>query len=313
MSHPGHAWIQPAGIVALGLLIGMLLAATEARPIDSDMVWTAANSSSYYGDVWVLQRGSMYVYPPVLVQVVGLVAPLGWVPFIIAWEVILFAGLWFAVGRWSLLLIVASIVATIAWGAESPGAKVTTQLLKGNIQVLVAAAIVVGFRRPWAWAFVLLTKIGPGIGLLWFVGRRDWRSLGIALGTTVLVVAVSFVLAPTAWTDFVRFAIANAGTPAPIPVVGIPLVVRLPVAAAVLLWAGWTNRQWPVPVAAAAGSFALYEWSWIVFAAASVAMYLREVDRDGLVVRPEPVDVQVVEGPGAVGPEAERAVAPAGD
>ena len=43
-------------------------------------------------------------------------------------------------------------------------------------------AIVLGFRWPFTWAFVLLTKVTPGVGLLWFAVRREWRSLAIALG-----------------------------------------------------------------------------------------------------------------------------------
>ena len=51
------------------------------------------------------------------------------------------------------------------------------ELAGGNIHLLLAAAIVLGFRWPWTWSLVLLTKITPGIGLLWFVVRREWRNL----------------------------------------------------------------------------------------------------------------------------------------
>ena len=61
----------------------------------------------------------------------------------------------------------------------------------GNVSLLLAVAIVVGFRWPAAWALVLLTKITPGIGLLWFAVRREWRHLAIALGATAAIVAVS--------------------------------------------------------------------------------------------------------------------------
>ena len=69
----------------------------------------------------------------------------------------------------------------------------------GNIEMLVALAIVLGFRWPATWSFVLLTKITPGIGLLWFAVRREWRSLAIALAATAAVVAVSSALMPDAW------------------------------------------------------------------------------------------------------------------
>ena len=93
----------------------------------------------------------------------------------------------------------------------------------GNVQPLLAAAVVIGFRWPAAWAFVILTKIAPGIGLLWFAFRREWRNLGIALAATAIIAAVSFVFAPQQWADFVRFAMANVGAPSPNPVVPIPL------------------------------------------------------------------------------------------
>ena len=41
------------------------------------------------------------------------------------------------------------------------------ELAVGNIHILLGVAIAIGFRWPAAWAFVLLTKVTPGIGLLW--------------------------------------------------------------------------------------------------------------------------------------------------
>jgi len=63
----------------------------------------------------------------------------------------------------------------------------------------MGAAIVAGFRWPGAWSFLLLTKVTPGIGVLWFAVRREWHSFGIALATTLLVVVISFALAPHLW------------------------------------------------------------------------------------------------------------------
>ena len=50
-------------------------------------------------------------------------------------------------------------------------------------------------RHPAAWAFPLLTKVTTGVGVLWFAFRRDWRSLGIAIGATaVIVLAIEVAL-----------------------------------------------------------------------------------------------------------------------
>ena len=74
----------------------------------------------------------------------------------------------------------------------------------GNIHLLLGLAIVAGTRWPALWAFPLLTKITPGIGLIWFAARREWRNLAIALVATVVVVGVSYVLAPWLWADFIE-------------------------------------------------------------------------------------------------------------
>ena len=55
-----------------------------------------------------------------------------------------------------------------------------------NIQILLALAVAKGLRHPAAWAIVLLTKVSPGIGLLWFLVRHEWRNLAIALAVTAL-------------------------------------------------------------------------------------------------------------------------------
>ena len=51
-----------------------------------------------------------------------------------------------------------------------------------------------------------------GIGLLWFAVRREWRPLGIALGTTLAISAVSFVLAPGLWTSWFDLLAGGGGT-----------------------------------------------------------------------------------------------------
>jgi hypothetical protein len=108
---------------------------------------------------------------------------------------------------------------------------------------------VLGFRWPAAWAIVLLTKITPGIGLLWFAVRREWRSLAIALGTTAAIAAISIVILPDQWSAWVDVVIRNAGKGGTWASVPIPLWFRLPIAVAVVVWGARTDRRWTVPVA----------------------------------------------------------------
>jgi hypothetical protein len=126
---------------------------------------------------------------------------------------------------------------------------VALELYYGNVNLLVAAAIALGFRYPATWAFILLTKVTPGVGLLWFAVRREWRSLAIALGLTGVIVAVSFVVDAPLWPEW----LSRMSEDAPEPLGGllaIPLWLRLPLAVVVVVWGARTNRKWTVPVAA---------------------------------------------------------------
>lgn len=120
---------------------------------------------------------------------------------------------------------------------------VEIELNAANINILIAAAVVAGFRYPWTWAFVILTKLTPGIGLLWFAVRREWRSLAMAFGLTVAISAVSFALAPWLWVDYLR-GLAGA------PDENVPTFwMRLPLALLVLIWGARNDHRWAVIVA----------------------------------------------------------------
>ena len=53
---------------------------------------------------------------------------------------------------------------------------VSNEVARGNIHLLLAAAIVLGFRYPGSWAWVFLTKVTPGVGVLWFAFRKQWSA-----------------------------------------------------------------------------------------------------------------------------------------
>jgi hypothetical protein len=57
------------------------------------------------------------------------------------------------------------------------------------------------------------------------------------------------VLMPQAWVDWLNLLVGLAGRDGTWAAVPIPLVVRLPVAVAVVVWGARTNRRWTVPVA----------------------------------------------------------------
>jgi hypothetical protein len=129
---------------------------------------------------------------------------------------------------------------------------IAAELNAGNIHLLLAAAIVAGFRWPAAWAFVLLTKVTPGVGLLWFAVRREWRALASAVSATAVIVAVSALLAPGLWLDWLALLAREASGPPrrEWEVVMLPLAWRVVVAAVVVAWGARNDRRWAVPVGA---------------------------------------------------------------
>jgi hypothetical protein len=120
------------------------------------------------------------------------------------------------------------------------------ELWAGNIHLMLAAIAVFGTRWPALWAGALLTKITPGLGIVWFVVRREWRKAAIALGCTATIAAAGILIAPNLWSDWIRALVAMGGLPtvSPIP----PLVARLPFAIAAIVWGARTDRQWLLPI-----------------------------------------------------------------
>ena len=260
-----HA-LDRAGLVVLlafGLTIGLGWAFSSAIPVDTDMYWRASSGGPTYGTIWGADAASRYVYPPPLAQLLQPLHALGWPVFVALWTVGIFLALWGSTRWWSLPVLAVSGSALLGFGFDHALANPLTFAFIGNIQSVIALAILLGFRWPAAWAFVLLTKIGPGIGVLWFAARGEWRQFAIAVSATAAVAAVSFIVAPTAWFDFVRFATANVTAAAPVPVIPVPLFVRLVMSAVLIVWGARSDRRWTVPIAAGWASLALYEWSAI--------------------------------------------------
>jgi hypothetical protein len=222
--------VAAIGVVVLTMLWpGLNLA-------DAHAYWAAPLNDLYSS---ALAGGAdAYLYAPAFAQALS---PLKALP----WPV--FAGLWL------LLMAVCLVVVAGEWApAIALIPPVLIELHAGNIHLPLAVAIGLGLRYPTTWAFVLLTKPTLGVGLMWFVVRREWRQLAIALGTTLAVVAVSFVIAPAAWSEWFNALIANAGRPISPDysgVIHVPLFLRLPIALALVAWGARTDRRWTVAVA----------------------------------------------------------------
>jgi len=202
--------------------------------MDARCYWVPSLTDPYLHSNWLDQIA--YPYSPAFLQLLEPIRLLPWQVFMAAWAAILMAAMVYMTGPRLILLGLAFFGLMEIWG--------------GNIELLVAVSIVLGFRWPAAWAFVLLTKITPGVGLLWFAVRREWRSLAIALGATAAVAAVSFGFMPDAWQRWPQVLANNVGKGGTWAAVPIPFAVRLPFAVALVVWGARTNRRWTVPVSA---------------------------------------------------------------
>jgi hypothetical protein len=139
-------------------------------------------------DPYSIKEGfGAFHYAPPLVWLVG---PLKLVPWPAAYW------LWF--GLLFLVLVWLARDWALAWLAFPP---VVLELYHGNIHLLIGAALVLMLRRPPAFLFLALSKVSPGIVALWWLVRREWRPLAIALGASGAVIALSFALAPALWWE----------------------------------------------------------------------------------------------------------------
>ncbi len=204
------------------------------QSVDAYAYWATRDGDFYGGAAGVL--GS-YLYSPAFAQ---LLAPITWLP----WPV--FAACWTA-----LLLLVYRLLAGRLALPLLLFIPLPFEIVSGNVHLLYAAAIVAGFRWPAAWALMLLTKITPGVGLIWFAVRREWRALAIVTAATVGIAGLSFLLDPVAWRAWVDLLAVNASGVGETPgwYLPIPLLPRLIAAALLVTWGGITDRRWTLPIA----------------------------------------------------------------
>lgn len=218
--------------------------------IDAHAYWSVDSANLYQGAI--VGDLNAFLYSPAAGQILDPVSVLPWP---------VFYGLWLAMLIGCLLYLVGPIPAALLLAVPVVWADVTT----GNIHLLLAVAIVVGFRYPAAWAAIVLTKVTPGIGLIWFAVRREWGLLAVALGATAILMLISFAVAPDAWSTWVQVLTSNASVPPRL--LALPLTVRLAAAIALVIAGGLTGRRWTVPVAAMLALPILWENSLTMLAA----------------------------------------------
>jgi hypothetical protein len=173
---------------------------------------------------------------------------LGILPFHLAylvWLGLSLMALWYVLGRWALAAILFP--------------PVFADLAFGNVHVLYAAMIVAAWRHPGLWAFGLLTKVTPAVGLVWHGVRKEWGSVAAIVAIVLIAVCASLAIqGPGVWASWIATLDARQSNPS-VWIAPIPFVPRLVLALGLVTWGARTGRRWTLPVAV---SLAIPTWYW---------------------------------------------------
>jgi hypothetical protein len=255
-----------------GLLVAVLLVVLMtalADPFEPDSFgpghdarayWAAPLSEPY--EPGSVGHESAYLYSPAFLVALSPLRALPWPLFVGLWTAGLLAVLYW-LARPLLFLPLVLLALPEIWG--------------GNITILLAAAIVIGLSRPVAWAFPLLTKVTPGLGLLWFGVRREWSSFILALAATVAIIAATAIVTPDLWADWFRLLTSSTGSSTVPGSVPIPLLARLPLAAAVIIYAAWKGHAWLLPVGILLAMPVIW-WGSLAILTAAVALRREDIE-----------------------------------
>jgi hypothetical protein len=227
---------------------------------DARAYWAAPMEQPYVAGS--VGHESAYLYSPAFLVALTPLRALSWPLFVGVWTAGLLVVLYW-LARPLLFLPLVLLALPEIWG--------------GNITILLAAAVVVGLRHPAAWAFPLLTKVTPGLGLVWHGVRREWSALVLALAVTVAIIAGTALLTPGLWSDWFALLTSSTGSstvPGSIPV---PLMLRLPIAVLVMVIAARTDRAWLLPVGILLAMPVIW-WGSLAILAAAVALKRDELE-----------------------------------
>jgi hypothetical protein len=221
-------------LTQLGLMLGL----------DSHAYWAAWRNGLYSA---APEQQDAYLYSPAFAQGVWPLTLLPWPAFLALWS-----GAIAAIYLW--------LIAAFPRAWRAPLFLLClSDILAGNLWAFFALVVVAGFRFPAAWALPFLTKLTPGLCVIWFAARREWRALAVAAGVTIAAVAASFAFAPHLWADWIRlllhpdeFRNPERANLAPLAS-HVPAIVRLglgvPAAVALTIVAARSNRPRLLPVA----------------------------------------------------------------
>lgn len=192
--------VWPLGLAVLYPIYRFLVEERQPVGTDSHAYWLALQGPLSY--TRVPGEIDAYLYSPAFLSAIRPFGALPWPAFEVLWilleSAVLFWLLWPLKPIWAIPLFVVAI----------------PELIGSNIFLFLAAAAVAAARTPAVWAFGVLTKVSTGVGLLWPLARRDWKSLGVGVGATAVIFVVGYAIDPGAWNAWFEFLLSHrSGTP----------------------------------------------------------------------------------------------------
>jgi hypothetical protein len=241
-----------AGLVLGGALIlaavAVLVGHDGGLAYDTRAYWQAArhvlDGTALYTPASVSDLGA-YKYPPIFAQMFVPAAPLP--ELVVAW-------MWRASGILCLRYLVGSWKAAIVACAFIP---VLTELSLGNVTLQIGAVLLAALRDkrgayllPWVAAL----KFGPIllVPFLWLRMPETRRPLVIGTAAFLTACAVSYLVAPGLWSDYVATfgwestsLMSGSGVIAVVPSSGsLDFAIRFGAAGLVALAAVYMRRDW---------------------------------------------------------------------
>ncbi|MGK2850010.1 MAG: hypothetical protein ACSLFN_03760 [Candidatus Limnocylindrales bacterium] len=191
----------------------------------------------------------LFFYGPPWAPILGLFALLPAAALHLAIIVLDVVALWLIAGRsW----------VRVGWFLWFP--LVASEMAAGQLNILCAAAIVEAQRgRVWPLAVMAWAKIWPALAL----PPRSWRPFALSVAAFA-VIALPW---PYLFPDWIAALIGNVADPIA-PLVPIPFLVRLPVAAGLIV----LQRPWSRALGAMIASPNLY-WGQLVVVIAPIAVW----------------------------------------
>ena len=136
-----------AGLLFAAYLFVIVAPVAGTMGFDAFAYWSVDASDPYQTGVGGL---GAFNYTPPIAWLFGPFGALEWLTFLWLWLALLVGNVIWLGGRG----------VRVFWLLAFP--PVALELYHGNIHLWIAAAIALGFRYPWTWGFVLLTKVTPG-------------------------------------------------------------------------------------------------------------------------------------------------------